>query len=355
MSLAIRLLPAAAILFGMDALLFRSGWYTPLLDPDSSAANVERLIRTERGRQSQNAKFHVVAVGDSRMGFFARFGNERFKDEGFRFGTIAMGGAGPRCWNYMLRGVDPNADRYSAIILPLNDYDDRETLEVLAARLTDLHYLSGQLQVSDIPDFAGSYPEWEQRWQAARGILFKGFLFKKDVQAFAEQPKERIERVRLFKDWAQWVYDYQGESRNLVGLEVDRKNKTAKIPPGAPDHIRGIVEREMLADRPEDRGDMSAYRRRWLGRIVDRYRGGKTKLIFLRLPRSPIPAEDPPANPNSSVRGFAREPHVVLTDEHLFDSLEKPDLFMDPLHLNGKGIELFSNMVAAEVRRILTQ
>ncbi len=119
-----------------------------------------------------------------------------------------------------------------------------------------------------------------------------------------------------------------------------------------PEEMRGLVD--MLSHPPAYNGAMAAYRRQWLGKIVERYRsgGGGTRLIFVRLPRSQF-SPTQPSNPNASVRQWAREPHVTLIDEHYFDSLEKPELIMDPLHLNKADIELFSIALSDEVRRIL--
>ncbi len=99
MSLVLRLLLATGLLFATDAALFHTGWYARLLEPESSAANVERLITLERTRQNAPARSgQIVAVGDSRMGFFVRHANDRHAADGYGFGTIALGGAGPRCW-----------------------------------------------------------------------------------------------------------------------------------------------------------------------------------------------------------------------------------------------------------------
>lgn len=345
---------AVATLFAADSALFRSGWYIRLLEPDSSTATIERIIDAERAKQSKPARYQVVAVGDSRMGFFVRYANERNTGAGFRFGALSMGGALPRCWPYILRAVDPDANRYAAIILPLNDYDDIDTGETLAERLSDLNYLNGQLRLADLPEFAGSFVEWPSRWQAARAILFKGFAFKKDVQEFLQAPRERLKKRSVYKEWEQWVYNYKGESRSLAGLEIDRKNKKATIPEGVPADVGELIKGLMLADPAPQDGTMAAYRRRWLGKIVERYRGSRTRLIFIRLPRGPIPPEPRAPNPESTVRRFAALPNVTVLDEHFFDSLEKPELFMDPMHLNGPGIERFSIMLSDEVRRLLT-
>ncbi len=341
--------------FSVDTLLFRTSWYARLLEPDSSAAHVERMIAVERAKLSRSARYHAVSVGDSRMGFFARHGNERHGADGFRFGALSLGGALPRTWPYILRAVDPGADHYSAIIIPLNDYDDEESDEVWAERASDLFYLNGQLRLSDLPEFTRSYVGWQSRWRVLRAMLFKGYAYQKDVQTFLQQPQARFDKVELYKNWQHWSYDYKGEARSLAGLEVDPKTKTATFPAGMPAPVRNLVTRLLAATPIPRNGTMAAYNRYWLGKIVDRYRGSKTRLIFIRLPRVPLPLPIRPANPKSTVRQFAKEPHVTIVDEFHFDSLSQPDLFMDPWHLNGVGIERFSIELSNEVRRILTK
>jgi hypothetical protein len=46
---------------------------------------------------------------------------------------------------------------------------------------------------------------------------------------------------------------------------------------------------------------------------------------------------------------------VVLANEHAFDSLERPELFKDALHLNREGCARFSGLLVEEVSRILKQ
>jgi lysophospholipase L1-like esterase len=47
---------------------------------------------------------------------------------------------------------------------------------------------------------------------------------------------------------------------------------------------------------------------------------------------------------------LASRPNVIVLDEHLFEALERPELFGDPLHLNGAGMVKFSRVLAAAVR-----
>jgi hypothetical protein len=65
---------------------------------------------------------------------------------------------------------------------------------------------------------------------------------------------------------------------------------------------RQLIEEVVARDRPADTGRGTAYFRYWYGRILDRYTGSGTKIIFLRLPRAPIPPPDYPPKLNSAVR-----------------------------------------------------
>ena len=101
-------------------------------------------------------------------------------------------------------------------------------------------------------------------------------------------------------------------------------------------------------------GNPGEYRRRWLGKMIERYRDTATKIIFIRLPRGPVVRPgNPVVNPNSSIREFAKRLNVFLVDEHFFDSLEHSEFFQDAQHLNHDGLALFSPMLAKEVARIL--
>ena len=124
---------------------------------------------------------------------------------------------------------------------------------------------------------------------------------------------------------------------------------------GADDDQRGTVMSFLAHGQDPQTGRLAAFRRKWLGRIVERYRGSPTKIIFLRLPRGPIPRPESLMVRNSgSIRELAAAyPNVLLADEHAFDSLEHPELFKDGMHLNREGINRFSVMMADEVMRLL--
>jgi hypothetical protein len=337
--------------FAMEALVFHTHFYASFLRPDSSAGNLETLLSNEMRREVKDRN-QVLAVGDSRMLFMPRYANEM--KLGYTFATINTPASTPRCWYYMLRDVDPTRRRYTAIIIPVDDYDDAEG-EDRADRLLDLHFLIARLRLSDLAEFSSSYHTPSRKREVAASILLKGLVYKTDVQDFLENPAARLNYVNLsWRESHNWFYDYVGTSDNMTGVSIDWARRVITVPANVKPESKEEYKAVFLSPRPPDRGLNSAYLKNWFGKIYGLYRGSGTRLIFMRIPRGPFVRPDQPTfNPHSSVRELAKMPEVMLDDEHFFDDLEKPEFFWDAMHLNAAGIARFSHMLARHLVELL--
>ncbi len=339
--------------FAVEFAIFQTGAYSTILQHDSSTGAVETAIRNELKRERHSPR-QILTIGDSRMGFLPRYANEM--RTGYEYGSIALPGATPRDWYYMLRAADPEANRYSAVLVAIEDFDDSETHEDHSVRAEDLYYLIARLHYSDIPYFAGSYRHDPKLvWAAQKGIVLKGLIYKRDFQDFLLHPLWRIETAELAReDSHDWYYKLVGPSTSMEGVEIDWKNRTVTVPPGFTEAQRTVFQSWFFNPHPPDNGIRSAYLHQWLRKIYDRYKDSNTRLVFLHLPRGPFIRPDQLAvNPHSSIRELAGQPGVVLMPEHLFDSLERPGLFLDQMHLNGPGAAEFSRILGREVSRTL--
>ena len=345
---------ASVIAFAvLEGAAFHSRLYPWILSPDGSTGRVEMVLRNERERPKDGPQ--VLGIGDSRMILLPRVANEHTAETGYTFGTIANPGTSTRSWYYMLRDTDPTARSYRAILLAVESYDDAEIWDDDADNERDLSYVVARLRLGDLWEFSHSYDDWNKRWRAARGILFKGLVYKRDFEDLLLHPVSRIRYAQLaHRDSFGWLYGYHGPPDTVSGFQVDWQARTLVAPPNAnPDLVDGLKDR-LFSPPPPESGRKSRYMKYWLGKIYDHYRNSPTRLIFLRLPRGGFVRPDqPPYNPHSSVRELAAHPNVTLIDEHFFDSLEKPELFHDQLHLNGPGMDRFSVMIAQEIARIL--
>jgi hypothetical protein len=338
--------------FAFDALIFRTGLYPSIVEPESTTGALELVLRNEIERPTPNRN-QVLGIGHSRMALQPRLANQ--SGTGYTFASIWMGGTTPRDWYYELRAVDPTARRYAAILIAIDDFDEPDDYDYFGEREADLHYLAVRLGLRDLLPFSLSYDSPRLRWEAFSGILLKSFIFRRDFQAFLAAPAARIEKVKLFRRGsARWRYDSDGDELSLAGLSVDWKTRQIHFPDRLKPEQRQFIQDVFFKPYPPQTGRMTAFCRQWYGRILDHYRGSGTRLIFFRVPRAPVLAPPAfPAKPHSAVRDLAGEPGVIVLPEHRFDVLERPEFFADPLHLDRTAMHEFTRMLAADVQRIL--
>jgi hypothetical protein len=341
--------------FGLDALAFRTRWYPANLQPDSTTGLFELILWREQQAQRRYGDNLVLTVGDSRFGLAPKLSNETDPPPSYMLRSAGVAGTSARDWYYMLRDLDPSASRYRAVVFGMNSYDDEDVEFEPDDDVRSLHYSIARLRVTDAIDFARSFHDPALQWAAFRGSLFKGLVYQADLREFLSSPKKRIRLVRFDRaGMEEWTYNYLGAERSMTGLAIDWNTLTAQLPPGySPEQWEPTGD--YLLHRPiPQTGRLAAYRREWFGRILDRYRNSRTRFIFLRLPRGPIPRPDFLSRAkSSSIRELAARPKVLLCDEHAFDELERPELFGDGMHLNRAGVAIFSPMLAKLVAQML--
>src|SRR5207247_10634301 len=110
----------------------------------------------------------------------------------FKFVPLAEPASTTNTWYYMLREVDPTAQRYWAIVVPYGigyEPTSAESLRIsMAAPL--LHY-------ADCFTFASAFQQWSGRFRAVTACILRGSANQSDVADFLEHAFARIERVKL--------------------------------------------------------------------------------------------------------------------------------------------------------------
>jgi hypothetical protein len=337
----------------LDLVVFHTNLYPYWVATSSSTGYVETVLDHERKREKKGSN-QILGIGDSRMALVAKVANQLTQETSYQYGTIAVAGTTPRCWYYMLRAVDPDANRYKAIVIGIESYNDDEQLEDYAERESDLNYVIHQLGVGDLAEFSLSYRTPQRQWRAATGIAFKGLIYKRDFQDFLSHPKERVKSVRLsWRDSHLWFYDFRTDEKSLAGLTVNWPSRKLSVPPGTPPDIEAALRTRFVEPLPPETGRHSAYLKYWLGRIRDHYRNSRTQIVFARLPRAAWIRPDLPVNPRSSVHELDREPGIALLPEDLFNELETPERFHDQVHMNQGGLDRFTEILVREMKDVL--
>jgi hypothetical protein len=341
----------------LDALVFRTPWYVSNLKSDSSTGLFELVLARERDAQKRNGGNMVVTLGDSRFAYAPRLSNEVAGQTGYVFRHAGVAGSDARAWYYMMRDLDPTRRRYRAVVIGMNDYDDEDEFYNPNDDIRALHYVIARLRLQDVIEFARSFDSPALRWEVFRDGIWKGIIFQADLLDFLSHPKLRIAEAAFdHHGFEEWTYGYVETDRSMAGLAIDWKTMKATMPPNLDEDQQGTVRNALLRDAAPQTGQVAAFRRHWLGKMIDLYRGSPTKVIFLRLARGPVVRPDSLVHKlSSSVRELAARPNVMLVPEHAFDSLEHPQLFKDAIHLNREGIARFSPMMAVEIGHLLDQ
>jgi hypothetical protein len=342
-------LASLCALFLLDAALFRTGFYVRYLEPSSSTGSVEAVLTIGRQKKFNNPH-HVLVLGDSQIGegFSQQVADREGASSGWEFLNAAVGGASIRSWYYMVRDLDPDRSRFDVIILPLRGYADVDDGEIRADRQVDVHWTIASIRLSDVPEFCASFPKTLTRMNVLRETLFKGLVYRRDLSEFLRDPVARMRHVNDCRAaCAESFYVYPGRTEDLSGLWMDWSTNTIHFPPGVSAQTQADMKAHCNFQEWSIRGWEREFRKKWLGRIIDRYRGTRTKIAIIFLPYRPFPIPlSWPVDSQSFIVQAARNPQVTILDEHLFDDLQRPDYFFDVFHMNRKGRELFSQRLA---------
>lgn len=353
-------LVAVATVFLLDAAIFRNPFYIRWLEPESAAGNLELTLQSAADRKLC-APNRVLLLGDSQMteGFSSKIAEETTGSD-WQFVNAAVPGSTPRTWYYMLREIDPNRNRFTVVALPLPDYDDVDVPITYGGdhwdndfdRELDAHWLAGELALKDVWTFPWSFRSYTRKSRMFVRTLFKGMLLRRDFRDFLSNPSSRIAKARTFAmHHAEWAYEYAGSPESLEGMRVSwsplRISVPSSVSPSVADDVRNVYQR-----KPQALGHMTEYRKRWLGGIVDYYRGFPVQVIFFRVPQRPIPVRYQWGRTlDFFLRNVENSSDAIVLDQHLFDDLEQPADYRDGSHLNRQGRLEFSRRLGMQISK----
>jgi hypothetical protein len=321
-------LSAAVVVLFTDAILFRTGWYVTILEPDSYAGRVATL--TDRSRRHPTTRSYVLVLGDSRIGegFSARIAGEEGSSSGLGFFNASVPAASIRCQSYLLRWLSEERN-WRAAVVTLDSYGDEDRPADHDADYLDAEILTPFASLADSAKIALSTRSLRAGFSASRAGLLRGFALRPDIHAFLSDPSGRLRKVAAYRESsAAWDYEYEGK---------DLQFKDRFEPP--------------LPIRQT--GELYRFRRRWLEQIRSLADSRRIPLIVARLPGTPGP-RSAAGNLPSAVRDVLEGVEgVTVLPEGLFTDLERGDMFFDRLHLNAKGRREFSMRLARSVAAAL--
>lgn len=331
-----------------DVTVFRSWLYAWISKPESSVGWVARRTLFEPLRDLTPTRPGIALLGDSTMS--AGCSAERLQEllggppVTVRDGSIP--GTPMRVWPFVLAELTPPRDGWTLVVIGLQDYDDDAQAERMGERVQDLAFLGPLMQFADATAVAADFTDRSARGDVWLATFCKTYAWRRDVQDLCASPWQRYQEVRRQFGRLRWGQPYEGENRDLVGVRVEGDRIVGLGPEDT--SIEGNLR---LAIWPPPGVDNSDYRRRWLNLLADHVTAAGAELVVVRMPMQALPRAIARV-PNTKVIDELRQrSRVHVLDVDLFAELEQPDYFFDGLHLNRRGRERFTALLAAALRR----
>jgi hypothetical protein len=344
--------------FALDVLIFRSGLYSRRLSPVSMSGYGYYVDYYEKRRPADPSR-DVLFTGDSRMseGFWAYLANQSDKAKDIHFVQGAIPGASLRVWYYLLRDMDPHADRYRAIVISVPSYRLVSPPEPsFDNSMLDMDFLSLVLGFRELTHFAGTYTDSTAKLQAWPRVFVAALNYRMDLQDYLLHPKLRKIAVR----WRQNINftigdDYKGHEESMDGLSIDLRSHSLTFPARLTDNEKQLVIHRFLTPYNFPTDAFDAYTQEWLTKICALYAHSHTQIVIARMPTSPLPeAFDEKDKPMAHfVAAVGRLPNVKFIPEETFLNLENPHDFFDTNHLNAIGRIQFTHEMVDVLPTIL--
>jgi hypothetical protein len=340
------LLLGIATFICLDGIIFHTGLYVSILAPDSYAGRLTVIIQAEKQRPSSGLK-EVLVLGDSRMaeGFSTTVADELGSAAGFKFVTLAEPASTVNTWYYMLREVDPTAQRYWAIVLPYGIGYEPTSAEPLRISMA-----APLLRYGDCFTFASAFQQWSGRFRAVTACILRGSAYQSDVADFLERPIARIENVQRESAMVHARAVYKGRDYDMVGTSYDATTGQMTFPPRLTEAQREAIRKSLLQPSQSEMQYSLRLQRDWIPRILNRYSKSATAIVLTPVPRGPF-AELPAYSvaQRAPFPEVTRQRTVFSLPEQTFDFLEKPDYYFDAFHLNAKGRQRFTERLVNDL------
>lgn len=350
---------AAGLFLAADLALFWTPAYGSLLDPNSSAGSFETAVGRLRAFHADRSR-DVLVLGDSRISAGLDPAAAGRAAGALRFVDGGVPGTTPRCWLYFARAVDPRADRFRAVVIPVDTYaDDDSAIGSIDGdeRAFDLRFVVFETTPRDAWAVARTFSDPHERLDEFLTLLLRGPLLRDDVQAFLRNP---LARLRALRDSRAAEPDIAGLTEahpladTLDGLRIrfTRRAAVVEFPAGIAPAERDAINQELL-HVPKASPSYARYRNEWLAPLVARYRATGTPIIFVRIPALPTHLRPLRAPPLSGSLAALERGGAEFLSQGPYLQLEVPIFFADHAHLNADGMERFSTLLGGDVAKVL--
>lgn len=341
--------------FVFEALVYRSGAYFRIAEPDSNTGAVVTKLAVVENQYLPSAR-NILVFGDSRVGEGFSSPRAAGGDSGINFINVAVPGSTPRTWYYLLREIDRRGYRFDAVVVGTLYRDTGTGLR--ANWSLDPAHASALLGLADAISFPATFESDPMRERARHAVLFPALAMRQDTLALLQAPRVRRDKIRKGRPgFLAAVRNYPGRAETMPALRFAADGRSVTDWGGATAEQRGKIEAHLseLTPRPEAViGPNDAFLGRWLGAMAQVAHDRNAQFVVYPLPRGPYRdalGEEPPLP--ASLQTLQRMPGITVLPPGQLARLEAPEYFFDTLHANSAGREYTGDAIGAAVRALL--
>ncbi|HJZ12099.1 MAG TPA: hypothetical protein VJ521_08110 [Acidobacteriota bacterium] len=329
-------------------LLFHQRLYQYICKVESYAGNVYGRMAVLEETEKDTGRRPIALIGDSHVeeGIGARQLSEL---TGLPVVNLALPGTGPLVWLHYLRSIDPDRDRFRAVII---------LVTVTSAR-SDAHDDGAQsllpvAKTAELLSYVAQFQRPDLKREYYYGSVDRVYGFRRDLQDLILHPSRLLTVGKERKAFQQKLRDWPGETFDVCGVKRDLQ--TGKILQWG--NLRNPAFRRLaqhhsrvgvrLNHKPEAGGLTVP-----LSKILEYYSESTTQIVIITSPFGLDHRVDQSATALRPYFDFLRhaaaQPGVLhwnATGEPLFHDCSN---FFDYRHFNAKGRTLFTARLAKEI------
>jgi len=329
----------------LNVALFHGGLYRFVCKVDSYAGNVYGRMQVLEATEKQTRKRVVALVGDSTTeeGIDPDLLSQQI---GKPVVNLALPGTSPHDWSYFLRSIDPERNRFEAILLTVvpqktraQTHDDGiQTLLPVADPFLMVEYLDTRGKIwSNLGDYYGAFD--------------RVFAFRRDLRDLILSPDRWLHTRAARQQKLETIRNYSGENYDVCSVRTHpQQGKVVRWGKIRDEEIRHLIRNNVNQISKLNRAPAVSGISEHLETIVESYRNSPTQIIIVNIPFGyghHVPVQSPLISRYlNTLQAFGndwRVLHWMAFEEALFQECSN---FFDFRHLNHKGRKLFTRWLA---------
>jgi hypothetical protein len=352
--LSSRFLAALLVFFATDEMLFCTGFYQRLIEPDSSVG----IYCFRRGLALSKIKQggHLVAlVGDSRIqaAFSSRIFDQIANSTPFKAVNLGVPASSLRVWYFLLKQVDPDRNAFDLIVIPLASYADVDEEEDYPNRLYDLRFFVPFCSPADLSSVFQSFTDLNAKLIFIVDAISKLHALRLDIGDLLLHPLTRLNHLSRFEKFGEeGFYRYKGYTTTLSGMKLSNRG-WLKGSSTIDDLALQKLNYRVSVPPPPQTGMRQRYNSVWLNQLVDDYAESKTKILLIKMPTEPVARSYQLPKCYASLNSIAKKKNVFILSEGYFDNFNTAQYFGDDVHLNSLAMPKFSSRLSEVILGLL--